>query len=150
MFTSIRLLAAALLLVAPVAEAAQVTITLKNGQVVTYDMNNIQSIVISNGGTTVTPAPAPGGNFAGVWRTDDGSIGKLTLTQRGNAVTGTYEHANGRVNCTVNGHNCTGEWIQDNARGGWKLTLSADGKILKGAWSYAGSSAWNSFTATRS
>lgn len=153
-------LALGLLVCSPVAQAAKISIKLQNGQSYTVDLpfnlTDIQSIqFIGNAAGTVSPPlvsppTAQVSRWAGVWRTDDSSIGKMTLTQSGNVVTGTYEHADGRVKGTLNGNVFTGEWIQNNGSGPFGLVLSADGRTLQGWWSYAGSpDSKHPFRATR-
>lgn len=144
------------LFVLPVAGAATLTITLNSGQVIVYDMEDVRTVVYTGAPTTAAPkaAPAPAvtqRNWVGRWLTNESTIGVLTLTQQGNVVTGTYPWKEGRVRGTVSGNEFVGEWTQSSGKGGFRLTLSADGKTLRGSWNYAadGNVNWRTFTGSR-
>ena len=70
----------------------------------------------------------------------------MLLQQSGNRVTGTYKHANGRIDGTMNGNTFTGWWYQDNAKGRFVFVFNNDFSEFSGEWSYnedEPSSGWN-------
>ena len=44
-------------------------------------------------------------NIAGIYQTD---FNEMTIQQNGSSITGTYKHANGRIEGTLNGNTMTG------------------------------------------
>ncbi|MGE4070681.1 MAG: hypothetical protein AB7E72_05850 [Lysobacterales bacterium] len=154
---SIGLWAACLLLLAPAALAATLTITLKNGRTVTYPMNEVERIVYADdgagpGSTSHAETAAVAANWTGTWKTTDISIGRIALSQSGNDLSGAYNNGNGRITGTVNGGTFTGQWSEARSRrsGSMTLTLQPDGRTLKGTWSFSTSpNTKASFTATR-
>lgn len=157
MFRRIGLLALGLLFLAPVALAATLTITLKNGRTVTYEMDEVESVVYSDGGRGGRSSSHSGAapvvaNWTGSWKTSDVSIGRIALTQNGNNLSGTYHNGNSRITGTVNGNVFSGQWSEGRSRrgGSMTLTLQPDGRTLKGSWSFSTSPGTQaSFTATR-
>lgn len=84
-------------------------------------------------------APSVAGNY----KTD---FNEMTLQQSGNHVTGTYKHANGRIDGTLNGNTLTGWWYQDNGKGRIVFVFNSDFTAYTGKWSYDDaepSSVWN-------
>lgn len=82
-------------------------------------------------------------NVAGVYQTD---FNEMTLQQNGSSVTGTYKHANGRIEGTLNGNTLTGWWYQSNAKGRFVYVFNSDFSAFTGKWSYNDaepSSGWN-------
>ena len=82
-------------------------------------------------------------NISGVYNTD---FNEMTLSQNGNAITGTYKHQNGRIEGTLNGRTLTGWWYQDNGKGKLVFEFSSDFSGYKGKWGYnddVPSSIWN-------
>lgn len=80
-------------------------------------------------------------NVAGVYETD---FGKLTVQQNGSKVTGTYTHAEGRIEGTINGNTLSGWWYQNNGKGKLQFNFTSSG--FSGKWSYNNdnpSSQWN-------
>ena len=154
---STGLWAAALLLLAPAAIAATLTITMKNGRTVTYSMDEVESIVYADDGrsvgssTSAESAPATA-NWTGTWKTSDVSIGRIVLTQNGKQLSGTYHNGNSRITGTVNSGVFTGQWSEGRSRrgGSMTLTLQPGGRTLNGTWSFSTSPDTKaSFTATR-
>lgn len=101
------------------------------------------------------PGQKTGGawNFSGTWQTDDGTIGKMILSQSGMTVTGTYTHADGKVEGTASEGEFVGKWTQSSAGaepyGEFEMTLSSDGKSLTGRWKYDSRGAWYGFSAKK-
>lgn len=73
----------------------------------------------------------PAANFSGAWKTN---FGALSMTQSGNAVTGTYSWDAGGLKGTVNGNVLTGTWDEGSDRGTFTFTLASDGKSFDGSW----------------
>jgi hypothetical protein len=74
------------------------------------------------------------GSFAGVWETN---FSKMTLSQQGNHVSGSYEHMGGRIEGTVTNGVLKGTWTQN---GGWAgafvFKLASGGASFSGTWGY--------------
>ncbi len=82
-------------------------------------------------------------NVAGVYQTD---FNEMTLQQNGSSVTGTYKHANGRIEGTLSGNTMTGWWYQSNAKGRFTYVFNGDFSAFTGKWSYDNAepaNAWN-------
>lgn len=82
-------------------------------------------------------------SVAGVYDTD---FNELTLQQNGTSVTGTYKHANGRIEGTLSGNTMTGWWYQSNAKGRFSFVFNSDLSGFTGKWSYNEAdpvNAWN-------
>lgn len=79
------------------------------------------------------PQPASGkqGSWSGTWKTN---FGPLVITQRGNAVTGSYSHDGGRLTGTVRGQSLTGTWVEATDQGTFAFQLAPDGKSFSGSW----------------
>ncbi|GET34592.1 hypothetical protein PbJCM13498_34550 [Prolixibacter bellariivorans] len=97
------------------------------------------------GSTSSTPVSSVSGNskIAGVYSTD---FKNMTLTISGNHVTGTYEHAGGRIDGTLSGHTLTGTWTQTNGKGKLVFVFNNDFSAFTGKWGYnndAPTSKWN-------
>ncbi len=97
-------------------------------------------------GLTVGPgAPAAvapeAATWGGAWSTDWGT---MTLSQSGNAVSGTYTHDAGRIEGTASGSTVSGRWSEAPSYAGpsdagtFTWTLSADGQSFSGKWTYDG------------
>ncbi len=69
--------------------------------------------------------------FAGTWET---SFGEMTFSFDGNRVTASYAFDSGRVEGTVNGNVMDGTYIENQARGTFRFTLSQDGQRFGGTW----------------
>lgn len=159
MIRMFRLLGVTLFFIAPLAHSATLTITLKNGRTVTYQMDEVQSVVYSDSGrgSTSSTASSSGAsaatvNWTGSWRTTDVSIGRIALTQTGSDLSGTYHGGSSRISGSISGNVFTGQWTEGRSRrgGSMTLTMQADGRTLKGSWSFASSpDSKASFTATR-
>ncbi|HEY9054262.1 MAG TPA: hypothetical protein VIO60_05530 [Rectinemataceae bacterium] len=79
----------------------------------------------------------------GVYSSD---FGDLTLQQVGTRVTGTYPHAEGRIEGTISGLTVSGWWYQSNGKGRFVFNFSPDASAFTGKWSYESaepSSQWN-------
>jgi hypothetical protein len=75
-------------------------------------------------------------NFTGTW---DSSFGKMTLTQSGKNVSGTYDYYSGEVKGEIRADgNLYFTWTQKNPdkKGTGFFTLSSDGKSFSGSWDY--------------
>lgn len=81
-------------------------------------------------------AAAAKGSFGGTWSS---GWGKMVLTQSGTHVSGTYEHAQGKIEGNVGADGQLHfKWTQNNGQGIGVFTLSADGKSFTGTWNYTG------------
>jgi len=69
----------------------------------------------------------------GIYHSD---FNELTMARKGNQVTGTYKHRNGRVEGTINGYTVTGMWYQDNGKGKFIFEFNADFSKFTGKWGY--------------
>lgn len=88
-------------------------------------------------------AGVAGQGATGVYQSD---FGVLMLQQNGPSVTGTYEHAGGRVEGVLIGRTLTGWWYQTNGKGRLTFVFSEDFSSFAGKWSYENaepSSPWN-------
>lgn len=82
-------------------------------------------------------------NIAGIYKTD---YNIMTLKIKGNKVTGTYKHSDGRVEGTLYGNKLTGTWTQNNGKGRIEFIFNSDFTAFKGKWGYdnkAPTSKWN-------
>lgn len=82
-------------------------------------------------------------NVSGVYQTD---FNELTLQQNGSQVTGTYKHADGRIEGTINGNTMTGWWYQSNGKGRFTFVFNNDFSAYTGKWGYDNaepSGTWN-------
>jgi hypothetical protein len=77
--------------------------------------------------------PVSTASFAGEWSS---TYGTLSMMQEGNHVTGTYTHADGKLEGTVTGNVLRFQWTQNNGKGAGYFVLSDDGKKFEGYWSY--------------
>jgi hypothetical protein len=85
-------------------------------------------------------------SWSGVWNTN---FNKMMIDQRGDRVSGTYEHSNGRIEGVVSGNKLTGTWIQSNGKGKFVFSLSSDGKSFTGKWGYDNDTPASAWTGTR-
>jgi hypothetical protein len=82
-------------------------------------------------------------NASGAFQSDYGTI---TFQHVGNKVTGTYEHADGRIEGTIIGNTLSGWWYQNNGKGRFVFVFNRDFSAFSGTWSYENaepSEAWN-------
>jgi len=79
----------------------------------------------------------------------DTNWGKMTLTQTGNTVSGTYTHNAGRIEAQVVGNKIVGNWYQSNGSGKMEFEMDSDGAGFQGKWRYNNSGTWNSWTARK-
>jgi len=87
-------------------------------------------------------AQQPGNfNFSGTYQTD---FGKMTLTQNGNQVTGSYEYNSGRISGSIDKGILYFTWAEGGGAtsGTGYFQLSADGKKFTGQWRYGTSGAY--------
>lgn len=77
------------------------------------------------------PVRGKTGSWSGTWKTN---FGPLVLTQRGNAVTGSYSHDGGRLTGTAKEQTLTGTWEEPTDRGTFTFQLAPDGKSFSGSW----------------
>ena len=80
------------------------------------------------------------GEWQTFWRTGSAT---LSLTQEGDAVTGSYEPYDGTVTGTVEGRVLRGSWEQPGASGTMVFALSEDGRVLTGR--FGNGEYWNGF-----
>jgi hypothetical protein len=92
------------------------------------------------------PPMAPAANWTGSWLC--GQWGRLTLTQSGDQVTGSYTYENGKLTGYATGNTLVGTWSEaptynppDDA-GDVQFTLSTDGNSFSGHWRYGSSGDW--------
>ncbi len=78
------------------------------------------------------PAPPPP-PVAGIYDTD---FKEMTLQLSGTKVTGTYTHADGRVEGTLEGRTLTGWWYQNNGKGRFVFFFSESFDSFTGKWGY--------------
>jgi len=83
-------------------------------------------------------------SWTGTW---DTTFSKLQITQKGNQVTGYYEHDNGKISGTVQGNRLIGTWHESgNDEGKFQFVMSSDGNSFSGKWGRSSgplSSTWN-------
>jgi hypothetical protein len=88
----------------------------------------------------VSPAQTPN-PWSGTWDTE---FGRMTLTQSGSSVEGTYTYDDGHLTGTVSGNVLNGRWDEAPTRTGpddagpLQFTLSSDGRSFTGTWRYDG------------
>lgn len=124
-------------------QAQTVNIHKKDGTVIKVALQDFDYLEISgdNAKTSSTKTSSDSNrqqvatekNASGVYNTD---FNELTLTQTGNKVTGTYKHANGRIEGTINGRTLTGWWYQSNGKGRMVFDFNSDYSGFTGKWSY--------------
>ncbi|MBI4670367.1 MAG: hypothetical protein HY741_01690 [Chloroflexi bacterium] len=112
-------------------------------------IENIRSYVTrcvgSSGPNQPPPSVLPPGvcSWTGVWNT---SYNRMTLTQNGNQVTGSYEYNSGTLSGTVNGNVLEGRWQEGTKSGRFRFVMAADCKSWSGGWAYndnpPGSTGW--------
>jgi len=73
------------------------------------------------------------GKIDGTYNTD---FKEMTISSNGNKVTGTYKHANGRIEGILNGNILTGWWYQSNGKGRLVFVFNADFSAFTGKWGY--------------
>lgn len=78
-------------------------------------------------------SPSIAQEWAGQWETRWRSGGaKITLTQQGDQVTGSYSPYEGRIEARVEGRRLLGEWIEGPRRGRFEFALSPNGESFAG------------------
>lgn len=94
------------------------------------------------------PAKAQELNFAGEWET---TWGRMVLTQRGDAVEGTYLYGDheAKVAGKVTGQRLTFKYTEPDATGDGNFILAADGMSFIGKWRPAGNGPWGDWTGRR-
>ena len=91
-------------------------------------------------------------NVSGEWYTE---LGRMTLKQEFNRVTGTYEYGNGRIEGTISGYTLTGYWYEEttyecpNEKGKFELNFSQNGSSFRGVWGYCEEEPKNSWVGVR-
>ncbi|MDD3981691.1 MAG: hypothetical protein PHT55_05765 [Spirochaetales bacterium] len=78
------------------------------------------------------PAPPPP-PVAGIYDTD---FKEMTLQLNGSKVTGTYTHADGKIEGTLEGRTLTGWWYQNNGKGRFVFYFSEGFDSFAGKWGY--------------
>lgn len=83
-------------------------------------------------------------NIEGVYETN---FNKMTLKQKNNVISGTYEFRDGKIKGTINGNILTGAWEQSNAHGKFIFEFNENGETFSGKWNYGDAeptrSTWN-------
>lgn len=69
------------------------------------------------------------GDWESLWRTGGA---RITFTQQGDQVRGTYTPYDGVIEARVEGRRLIGEWIEGPRRGGFEFALSPDGSSFAG------------------
>ena len=89
-------------------------------------------------------------NWEGTWNT--GWTGQsnsqnviMVLHQSGDAVTGTYERDNGRIEGTVSGNMLIGTWSQSATSGPFQFQLAGDCDSFEGSWRFSSSGDWDGY-----
>ena len=78
-------------------------------------------------------------SWEGEWDSDWGNI---VITQKGNQISGTYTHDNGRISGMVSGNTITGTWAEypsysaPNDAGDIIFEMASDGKSFSGKWRF--------------
>jgi hypothetical protein len=78
-------------------------------------------------------------NVSGDWYTE---LGKMTLKQEFNRVTGTYEYGNGKIEGIISGYTLKGYWFEEptyecpNDKGKLEFDFSSNGNTFRGVWGY--------------
>jgi len=87
-------------------------------------------------------------NWEGTWNT--GWTGQsnsqnviMVLHQSGDAVTGTYDRDNGRIEGTVSGNMLIGTWTQSATSGPFQFQLKDDCNSFEGSWRFSSSGSWD-------
>ena len=97
----------------------------------------------TSGSSGFTTQSSPKYSASGSYTSD---FNEMTLQQNGTTVTGTYKHANGRIEGTINGNTMTGWWYQSNGKGRFTFVFNSDFSAFTGKWGYDNaepSSVWN-------
>ena len=72
--------------------------------------------------------------LSGAWKTN---LVDLFLTQSGNVVTGSYDHAGGKLKGTITGNRLDYTWTETNGKKGkGYFIISDDGKSISGRYGY--------------
>jgi hypothetical protein len=85
-------------------------------------------------------------SWEGEWDSDWGNI---VITQKGNQISGTYTHDNGRISGMVSGNTITGTWAEypsysaPNDAGDIIFEMASDGKSFSGKWRFGNSGSWS-------
>jgi hypothetical protein len=85
-------------------------------------------------------------NWTGTWSC--GTWGKLTLTQSGSKVTGTYTYKQGKFEGYATGNTLIGIWSEEptykepDHAGDTQFNMAADGKSFTGNWRYGPTGTW--------
>jgi hypothetical protein len=73
---------------------------------------------------------------SGIFQLTGGKGTRLTLTQQGNRVSGSYDYASGQLQAIVHGFVLRGVWQEIGAASGsFELIFTPDGSAFEGAWS---------------
>jgi len=114
----------------------------------------ISSAMPPAGPATLGPPPvAPTTNWTGSWLC--GQWGRLTLTQSGDQVTGSYTYENGKLTGYAAGNTLVGTWSEPptynppNDAGDVQFNLSADGNSFTGHWRYGSAGDWKPWNGER-
>ena len=99
------------------------------------------------------PLVAPTTNWTGSWLC--GQWGRLTLSQSGDQVTGSYTYDNGKLTGYAAGNTLVGTWSEaptynpPNDAGDVQFNLSADGNSFTGHWRYGSAGDWKPWNGER-
>jgi len=86
--------------------------------------------------------PTPPDTLTALDLTYDSSFGIMTMQVRGNKMTGSYTHKDGKLTGTVDGTTIKGKWTQSNGAGELLFKLEQNYKVLNGAWNYNHDKTW--------
>lgn len=87
----------------------------------------------SSNSSSSTSSSSNSTQLYGTFNTD---FKQLTFNQKGTKVSGNYQHQNGRIEGTLNGHILTGWWYQDNGKGRLRFVFNSDFSAFSGKWGY--------------
>lgn len=89
------------------------------------------------GGNSGSAGSGTGPTFTGTW---DTSFGKMTLTQSGTSVSGSYDYYGGKLQGTLEGNILKCTWSQSHdgvaRKGKCSFELASDGNSFSGGWNY--------------
>lgn len=82
-------------------------------------------------------------------RNYNSNFGKMTITQNGNKISGTYDFEDGKFEGTLSGNVVQGKWTQTGISGLLEITFTNDAKSFTCKWRYDTSTTWyNNWTGT--
>lgn len=82
----------------------------------------------------------------GKWDGKEHKDDKMTLTQTGDRVTGSYTWHEGKIDGKITGDKLKGKWTEKDNNGQFEFTMISDCKSFEGVWGYLngiGDGYWN-------